>query len=464
MKSMSNGAASPLRIGALVGAAVLILAACGSGNASTAPTTPAPAATDAPSAATPSDATASEAPSLAGMTVNIMGAFTEGQEDEFNESVKAWEEQTGADVVYEGTGELTTLLTSRVEGGNPPDIAVLPQPGLLADFARSGDLKDLSTVLDPAKVQADLIPGLYELGVVDGTFYGLMYTVSLDSLEWYSPKAFTDAGYAVPQTWEELVALTKQIASTAPKGTAPWCLGIESGEATGWVVTQWIEDLMLRTAGPEKYDDWVSHKLVFSSPEVKKAAEMFAEIGLDFKNVYGGKSGMLTIGAGDDIAPLLEDPPGCYLNRQGSWMTGVFAGAGADVGTDVDIFAVPRLASGWDGLPVLGAGDLAALFTDNPAAAEFMRFMASPEAVEPRVAGGYVFSPLRDFPADKYPEGILRKQAEILAAADAFRFDGSDQMPGPVGTGAFWTEMVRWVNGEATLDEALANIDAAWPQ
>jgi alpha-glucoside transport system substrate-binding protein len=452
----------PIRMGAVAIIATLTFAACGAGTASTTPST---AASAAPSVA-PSAAAQSAAPDLTGMTVSIMGAFTEGQEAEFNESVKGWEAETGADVVYEGTGELTTLLTTRVEGGNPPDIAILPQPGLLADFAKGGDLKDLSKVLDPAKVQADLIPGLYELGVVDGTFYGLMYTVSLDSLEWYSPAAFTAGGYAVPETWGDMVTLTNTIAAASPKGTAPWCLGIESGEASGWVVTQWIEDLMLRTAGPEKYDQWVSHELKFNSPEVKKAAEMFAEIALanDFKNVYGGKNGMLTIGAGDDIAPLLETPPGCFLNRQGSWMTGVFTDAGAKPGTDVDIFAVPRLADGWDGLPILGAGDLAAMFTDdNPAAAAFIQFMASPAAVEPRVAGGYVFSPLKAFPADKYPEGILRKQAEILAAADAFRFDGSDQMPGPVGTGAFWTEMVAWVNGERTLDEALTNIDAAWP-
>jgi alpha-glucoside transport system substrate-binding protein len=462
------------RLMAAFAASMLIIAACGSdgdANSATEATAPsetasgtaATAANDDTAAPSTTESAGDSAADISGQTVNIMGAFTEGQEDEFVESVKQWEEQTGAKVVYEGTGELTTLLTSRVEGGNPPDIAILPQPGLLADFARSGDLKDLSTVLDPEQVEADLIPGLYDLGVVDGTFYGLMYTVSIDSLEWYSPAAFQAAGYTVPATWQELVTLTATIAADAPEGTAPWCLGIESGEATGWVVTQWIEDLMLRTAGPEKYDQWVKGELKFASPEVTEAAEMFAEIALNFDNVYGGQPGMLTIGAGDDAAPLLEDPPGCYLNRQGSWMTGVFADAGADVGTDVDIFAVPELADGWEGLPVLGAGDLAALLTDNPAAGEFMKFMASAEAITPRVAGGYVFSPRQDFPAASYPEGILRKQAEILAAADAFRFDASDQMPGPVGTGAFWTEMVRWVNGEASLAEALTNIDAAWP-
>lgn len=399
---------------------------------------------------------------FAGQTVQVMGAFVDPANDAFREAVRGFEEETGATVNYEGSADFETLILTRVQGGNPPDIAMFPQPGLMADFVESGDARPLDDVVDTAALQESLLPGLFELGTVDGAYYGLPRVIAVKSVVWYSPGPFTEAGYEIPETWQGLLDLTDTIAQDVGSGQAPWCIGIESSGATGWVVTDWIEDLMLRTAGPEAYDQWIAGDLAFSSPEVRRAAEMFAEIALNEDYVLGGRQGIVTTPFGDSADPLFEDPPGCYLHRQASFIIG-FLSEDLEPAEDFDVFYLPPVEDGYDGNPVLGSGDLASLFTDNPAAEGLMRYMSDPGWLGPQIDTGSDFSPHRDFPLEQYPNDVTRAQARILADADVFRFDASDSMPGIIGTGAFWSEMVAWVNGENTLDEALQNIDNSWP-
>jgi alpha-glucoside transport system substrate-binding protein len=398
---------------------------------------------------------------LAGSTVTIMGAFVEPAQTAFREAVEPFEEATGATVEYESSTDFETLISTRVSGGSPPDIAMFPQPGLMGDLARSGDLRPLEDVVETERLQEELVPGIYDLGTVDGEYYGIPRVIALKSVVWYPPGPFEEAGYEIPETWDEMLALTEQIADD---GIAPWCLGVESGGATGWVITDWIEDILLRTAGPEAYDRWITGDLPFASDEVREAAEVFADIAFEEDFVFGGRTGVLNIPYGDAPAPLFDEPPGCMLHRQASFITGFFPGD-VDLGEDIDVFYLPPVTEGgFDGAPVLGSGDLASLLTDNPAAEEFMRFMTDVEWTGPQLETGFDFSPFQDFPIEEYPTEVTREQARILLEAEVFRFDASDTMPGAVGTGAFWDEMVRWVAGEIELDRALDNIDRAWPE
>lgn len=401
---------------------------------------------------------------LSGMNVSVLGAFVDPADAAFREAVTDFEEQTGATVSYEGSGDFETLISTRVQGGNPPDIAMFPQPGLLRNFVESGDLRPLEDVVDTAALQESLVPGIYDLGVIEGAYYGLPRVLSVKSVVWYPPGPFDEAGYEIPQTWEELLSLTDQIAQDASgdAGRAPWCIGIESSGATGWVITDWIEDLMLRTAGPEAYDAWIDGELPFTSPEVTRAAEMFAEIALTEGYVLGGREGIITTPFGDSILPVVEDPPGCFLHRQASFIIG-FLPEQAVPGEDVDIFYFPPVEDGFDGNPVLGGGDLAGLFTDNPAAEALMRYMSDPGWLGPQIDTGSDFAPFRDFPIENYPNEVAKAEAELLAEADVFRFDASDSMPAVVGAGEFWSQMVAWVNGDITLEQALQRIDDAWP-
>jgi alpha-glucoside transport system substrate-binding protein len=288
---------------------------------------------------------------------------------------------------------------------------------------------------------------------------GVWYRASLKSLVWYPYPEFGDAGYAVPETWDELISLSNQMVAD---GETPWSIGMESSGATGWVATDWMEDIMLRTATPEQYDQWVAGDLAFDSPEVRRAADLMADIWFNADYVLNGRSSIVTTNFGDANAPLEKNPPQAWLHRQASFITGFF-GDGIEVGSDIRYFYFPPIDSE-QGSPALVAGDIMSPFNQDAATAALMRYLATGESIKAWVETGEVISPHNDAQLSWYPDDWSRGYAEIIEDADTVRFDASDLMPGEVGTGAFWTEMTDWVEGTDTLEEALQAIDAAWPQ
>ena len=252
-----------------------------------------------------------------GGTITILGALVDQDAERFQESIAPFEEEMGIDIVYEGSGDFEQLATLRIEGGNPPDVIMFPQPGLMADLARQGHLVDLSTMIDTETLEANYSDTWVDLGTVDDTLYGIWYRASLKSLVWYPVPEFEEAGYEIPQTWDEMIALSEQIVAD---GDTPWCIGMESATATGWVGTDWIEDIMLRTAGAEAYDQWVSGELDFNSEEVRRAFETFGDIVMNPDYVLGGTTAVLTTPFGDAPTPMFDDPPNCWLHRQASFI------------------------------------------------------------------------------------------------------------------------------------------------
>jgi alpha-glucoside transport system substrate-binding protein len=440
----------------------LIIAACGGGAAPTEAPAEAPTAEEEPmEEATPAEEEPmEEAPSegeFAGETVNILTAGAEDQNAMDEEGQIPFEERTGIDVVVEGSGDFETLALVRAEAGDPPDIYNFPQPGLMADFARSGYLVDLGEFLSDEHMQQQYSQALIDSGTVDGTLVGIWHNADVKSLVWYAKPAFDAAGYEIPQTWDEMLALTQQIVDD---GGVPWCIGIESSGATGWVGTDWVEDIMLRTVSPETYDAWTTGELPFNSPEVRNAFEMMGEIWLNPDYVLGGTTSILTVTFQAAPLPLFDDPPGCFMHRQASFVVNFFP-EDAVVGEDVDYFYLPPIDEAF-GKPVLGSGSLYSMGKDTPAGRATMEFLTTAESVKPQVEAGIFIGPQNDVPLDWYPTDAARGFAEILANADTFRFDGSDLMPGAVGTGTFWTGIVDYVSG-TDLDTVLTTIDASWP-
>ena len=392
-------------------------------------------------------------------TVTLLhGIKGESEQEALQQAIDAFEESSGKTVEVEFSPQFETVVVTRVQGGNPPDVALYPQPSLLRRAVdNTTPLTESGADMDA--LQEGLVPGMVETGTFDGTPYGVVVKVGLKSLLWYPTDDFESAGYEVPTTWDELLSLTDQIRED---GTAPWCLGIESADATGWVATDWIEDLMLRLHGEDVYDQWVAGEVKFDSPEVKEAFEALEQIWLTEGNVEGGSTAILQTPFLESAGPMFDDPPGCFLHRQAGFIETEFPDD-AELGTDYDVAALPPIEG--DAPPALFAGDVAAVHTDNASAGEFVQFLVSAEGQEAWIGheGAGSLSVRSDFKADAYPSEALAKQGEIFAQAPFARFDGSDLMPSEVGTGAFWSEVVAWISGSQDLDTTLQNIDSAFP-
>lgn len=399
-----------------------------------------------------------------GGTVTILGAFGGDEERLFNESVADFEQETGITIEYTSTNDLPTLIRSRVQGNNPPDIALFPQPGLVLDLAEQGAIVPLEDVIDVEAIKETVIPGFLESATFEEQVYGVPMRMAVKSLVWYPVPEFEEAGYEVPTTSAELTALEEQIKAD---GGTPWCLGYESGQATGWVGTDWMEEYMLRTAGPEAYDRWVSGELDFNSPEVKTAAQAFEKLAFGDGQVVGGREAIVSTPFGDAPNPMFNDTPGCYLHRQGNFITGFFPDpVQQDLAANVGVFYFPPVDGGYDGKPLLGGGDIATIFEgseDNASVKAVLEFLASDEFGGPWAAGGGWLSPHKTFDNSLYADEITKQIADLAVDADVFRYDASDLMPAVVGAGTFWRGMTEWTSGEKELDQVLSEIDESWP-
>jgi alpha-glucoside transport system substrate-binding protein len=379
--------------------------------------------------------------------------------------VAYFEDATGVDVTLGSSSNYEEQARIDIAAGSPNNITILPQPGLLADFAAQGALTDLGQAttdwLTTNYAAGDSWAALGQFEGQDGAMhqYAFPFKQEVKSLVWYSPDNFDEMGYEVPETMEDLEALEQQIIAD---GGTPWCIGLESGGATGWPATDWVEDLMLRTQPPEVYDQWVTNEIPFNDERVVAAIDLFGQRAKDNAMVAGGSAAVTTTAFGDSPAGLFTVPPQCYLHHQASFIASFFP-EGSEAGTDYDFFYMPPYASQDLGRPVLGSGTLVTITKDSPAAQAFMQFLQTPIAHELWMAqpNSSFLTAYSEANSAVYSSDALRAQGDILLNATTFRFDGSDMMPGAIGAGAFWTGMVDFVNGESA-QAAADQIQAAW--
>jgi alpha-glucoside transport system substrate-binding protein len=397
-----------------------------------------------------------------GTIVSMSGPFTAQDTVKFNQSVKDFQDKTGISILYAGTKEFEASIRIQIEGGDPPDIADFPQPGLLASFASAGKVLDANKIVNPAWLTQNYSKAWLDLSQMknkDGSTFtaGIWARANGKDLVFYPKAAFDAAGYKVPTTWDELMTLSNQIVKD---GDTPWCIGIESGAATGWPATDWIEALMLRTTTPENYDKWVAGTLKFDSPEVRKAISYMTPIWTDPKMVYGGTKAIASTAFGDAPKPMFDNPPKCWLHKQGNFITSFFP-SNLVAGKDYDVFYLPTIDG--TGRPFEGAGDIYAAFNDRPEVRAVFQYFTMGESLKTWIESNGAIGPQNDASLDWYKDPILKKIAGMIQSATVFRFDASDLMPGAVGAGSFWKEMTSWVSGTITLDTALKEIDASWP-
>jgi alpha-glucoside transport system substrate-binding protein len=395
--------------------------------------------------------------------VSISGAATgvDGQAIQAVIDQGVNEAQDEFTATYTGSDSFEQNIVIQIEGGTPPDIAFYPQPGAVIEQAEQGNLVSLEDLgFDIAALEGQFGEYMMSLGEYDGQHYGYPDTINFKSAIWYNKKAFDEAGYEVPETWDDLIALSDQIVED---GKAPWCIGTGSEAATGWPATDWMEDIVLRSQGTEVYDGWVDGSVDFSSEEIKSAAERFGEIVFTDGYVFGGPE---NIASTDFPDPMFQDDPPCYLHRQATFIVNFFP-EGLTPLEDYDFFPFPTI-DGNNG--VLMAGGLSAIFNNRPEIKEFLELYSSEEAqcrYGSVVEGVSIISANKAVGPDCYDNQLIAQAVDPLVTAleeGVARFDASDLMPPAVGSGEFWNGMNNYTNnGPDNLDSVLESIDAAWP-
>ncbi len=395
---------------------------------------------------------------FSGETLSVLGPWTGRDAELVNNMFAYFEEATGVDVNYSGSDSFEQDIVIGIEADTAPNLAVFPQPGLAADLAAQGALTPLGDAT------ADWMAENYaagqswvDLGSFAGPdgeqdYYGFFYKVDVKSLVWYSPDQFAEMGYDIPQSLEELRALSERIVAD---GGTPWCIGLGSGAATGWPATDWVEDMMLRLHAPEVYDAWVANELPFNAPEVVEAIEAYGTFARSEGWAQGGPEAVATTDFRDSPNGLFQFPPDCYMHKQASFIPTFFPD-GSEYGFDYDFFYFPSSSEAGLGNPVLGAGTLFAITDETPAARGLIEFFKTPIAHEVWMAQSGFLTPHTGVNLDTFGSDSLREMNRILLDATTFRFDASDLMPGEIGAGAFWTGMVDYT----TEGDAQAVADA----
>jgi alpha-glucoside transport system substrate-binding protein len=393
--------------------------------------------------------------------VTVYGTIADTEAKLLEQSWADWEKKNKIDIQYESSKEFEAQIAIRAQGGNAPDLAIFPQPGLMADLASRNFLKPAPKAVED-NVDKNWSKDWKAYGTVGNKFYGAPLMASVKGFVWYSPAKFKEWGVEVPKTWDELLALTKTIQEKT--GTAPWCAGFGSGDATGWPGTDWVEDLVLRQAGPETYDKWVKNEIPFTDPAIKTAFNSLGEILLNPAYVnatFGDVRSINTTAFGDVATPIANGS--CALTHQASFFDGFITDAGGKVGPDGDVWAFITPAVKAGGQAVTGGGEIVGAFSDDADTQKVQAYLSSAEWANSRVSLGGVISANKGLDAANAKSPILQEAIKILQdPKTTFRFDASDLMPGSVGAGTFWKGMVNWINGTPT-DEVLTSIEGGWP-
>jgi alpha-glucoside transport system substrate-binding protein len=397
-----------------------------------------------------------------GTTVTMFASIVSPESDSLQKSWADFSSCTGIKISYEGSNDFESQLPVRVSGGNAPDFAIVPQPGLLQQMVKTGKVvkPPEQTVTNEGKWSSVW----KSYGTVKGTFYAAPMSANMKSLVWYSPKAFTQAGYKVPTTWADLMSLSDTIAKSG--NGKPWCGGIGSGTATGWPATDWVEEVVLGKYGGDVYDKWVSHQIKFSSPQIMDAMQIVANWMQNPAWVNGGFGDVKSIATTTFQSagtPILNGK--CWMLQQASFYEAQWP-KGTNVGPngDVNAFYLPSVSPS---IPtrVEGGGEFVTAFSSRPEVQAVQNYLSTSAWATSRiqVAPGWV-SANEGVDKSVYTDPIDQLSAKYLTDPKAtFRFDASDLMPAAIGAGQEWTSYTAWFGQGQSIAQVTKDIDAAWP-
>lgn len=399
----------------------------------------------------------SSAVPLTGESISVTSLWGGSEQESFQKVLDAFTAKTGIAVEYESIrDDYATVLQSRITGGNPPDVSILPGIGFLRRFAKDGSIKTIQELgLDPAAIEARYPPGTLEVGKVADQLYALMVKFNSKSTMWYRPDRFEALGVAVPEDWDAFVAALQAI-----KAGGDGALALGAGD--DWTLTDWFESVYLRQAGPELYDQLFSGSLPWTDQSVVDAITTMQAV-LNDDLVAGGVTAALGRGFVDGIGQVFSSSPEADVYYEGGFVGGIATGqVNTDLvpGTTIDWFAFPSI-NGGDGVTI--GGDVIAALTDDPGVAEFVDFMSSPESGDVWAATGAIISPILGVNPDVYPNELVQKEAAQVAGASAVRFDGSDLLPASAPSlGALLQSAISGSDVATLLSSFEEQVQMAW--
>jgi alpha-glucoside transport system substrate-binding protein len=383
--------------------------------------------------------------------ISVLAVWTGAEGESFQAVLDGFTEKNpDVKVSYKSAKEPATVLSTAVEGGNPPDIAALPQPGFMTDFAQRGALKPIDFATD--KIKEGYSESWLDLGTVDGKLYGLFFKGANKSTVWYNVPAFEDAGVEPPEDWDAFLEAGDTLKAS---GVTPYSIGA----ADGWTLTDLFENIYLRTAGPEKYDQLTKHEIPWTDQSVKDALTEMGKV-LQSGNIAGGTSSALQTDFPTSVTQVFADPPKAAQVLEGDFVGGVITDeTTAKPDTGFNVYAFPEING--SGKVVVGGGDVMVMFKDNPAARALIEYLATPEAAEIWAEKGGFSSPNKNVDAEVYPDALTKKTATELANAEVFRFDMSDLMPGAFGSDALFTLLQDFAKNPDDVDGITQKLESA---
>jgi len=391
-------------------------------------------------------------------TVTIFSLWGGSEQEAFQKVLTQFTKDTGIKTKYESARDFLPVIRTRLAAGNPPMVAIIPRPGFVAELANDGDLISLEDLgLDADKINENYSDTWTNLATVDDTSYGVVAKANSKSTVWYKPNSFQQNGFQVPRTWNELLNITKEYKA---KGETPWAAGAQ-GDDNSWTLTDWFEQIYARQAGIDKYSQlFETGEVKFNDPTVKAAIAEMVKV-LNDQYVSGGVDTVLGISFVDSIGRVFSKNPKAEMLYEGGFVGGIAldqVNPSLKPGTDIDFFAFPRIGSSEEGL-VVGGGDVASAFVNNEDVKKLLEYLATPEAGSIWVSTGAIVSPNEAVPDSAYPNELVKKEALQLKEAKAFRFDGSDLLPGTLGQN-FGTLLQNVIKNPGGVDNLLDDYQA----
>ena len=390
-------------------------------------------------------------------SVDVLNVWSGEEQASFKAVVAPYTQQTGITVNVETTRDLNTILTTRIRGNNPPDIAILPNPGKMQELAKQNKLIPLDGFLDMGQIHSDYSSAWTDLGSYNGHLYAIFYKAANKGTIWYDPANFQSGGYQIPSTWTDMITLSNNIAGS---GKYPWSMGVSSGSASGWPAADWMAQIYLNQSGPTMYDKWVAHQIPWTDASIKSAFQMFGQIVTGSHFINGAPQSILATGYQDASYEPYKSPPGAYMYYLGDFTEGFIATQFPSLapGTGFNFFPFPTINTAYQGA-VTGGADVVVAMKNNNGVQSLIKYLATAAAQEIWVRRGGFTAVNKQVSLSAYPNAVAQASARMLTSASIYRFGADDLMPSAMEN-AFWQAMLTYIGNPGQLDSILSSLES----